>query len=76
MPARPPPRRPAVLATSSGAQRAVLAQVEGQRTRVDPGECRDPVLREPLRPVGPTRLPHDHAVDVRRPDSDRCSATP
>ena len=47
------------------AHRAALAQAQHERARVDAGERDDPALGEPVRPLGPARLAHQHRLRVR-----------
>ena len=47
------------------AHRAALAQAEHERARVDPGQRDDPVLLQPVRPLRPARLAHQHRLRVR-----------
>src|SRR5262249_47671203 len=46
-------------------RRARLAEVEDEAARVDPRERDDAVLGEPVRPLRPARLAHEHRARVR-----------
>ena len=43
-----------------------LAEMEDEAARIDPGERDDAVLAEPIRPLRPARLAHEHRARVRR----------